>query len=446
MTKVIVASGYGHRNVGDDAQSLSAAVRLAKALPDAEISMARNYPDDHDEIPGCTRNPLVSLVVRLVDPPESNLGRRVRQALGLFGFLHKRLARRLRVSRLLAQGWLSAKTGFACTFNKRFRQVLRIVRSGDLLYMSGGGHYNDIWLWFNLVPRMVIVRLFHYFHKPIVISGQGVGPLESRYGRRFLKRSLKYVDMLTLRNPEDSERLLKEIGVRGPTILSVGDDSHGMEPAPREEAEALIRNAGLDPSEPIMGVQVRFATYHHRRQMLEYAAPTATILDRMIEAFGVKILFFPSAFAGATRWDDRDVAYRVRRHMRHWANAAVVHEEFAPAVCKALAGCFRMFLGTAYHPCVFALAAGVPSVGLYEGPYYRAKLGGAFDFYGLGHCAIECSKATPEKVEKLFAQLLADPQGFAAETAKVTAEMRRNIDVTITRAAELLERSGRRAV
>jgi polysaccharide pyruvyl transferase WcaK-like protein len=440
MKKVILVSDYGHRNLGDDAQGLAVAVRLRKALPDAEISVSIGWTKDRDEIPGCSRNHLFLLAKGLICPEQSKLSRKIYLASGIFGYLCRNLARALRVSWRLTQGWLSAKTGLLCTLNKRFRQVLRIVRSGDLLYISGGGFFADTWMWHGLVVRMVLVRLFHYFRKPVVVSGQGIGPLKNWYGRHFLKKSLRHVDMLTLRNPEQSERLVREIGVRGPTILSVGDDSYGLDPAPREEAEELIRSAGLSPSEPIIGVEVRFTTYHGAmHDALEHCAPAAKILDRLVERFGAKVLFFTSVFASAQRWDDRDVAYRVLRHMRHWASAAVIHQEYDAASCKALLGCCRMFLGTTYHPCLFALTAGVPAVALYEGVYYRDKMQGAFDFYGLGHCAMEYAQATPEAVEQVFAALLADPEEFRRKTAKATAEISRSIDVTITRTVELLE-------
>jgi polysaccharide pyruvyl transferase WcaK-like protein len=438
MRRIIVVAGYGHYNHGDDAQALSVVHRLREAMPSAEISVAINHSYDHDEIPECTRNPLVYLVTQLLIPEKSRLTRRIYQALGIFGILYEHLSRRFRVRCLLVQGWLYAKTGLIFSFKKSVRQILEIIRSGHLLYIAGGGNWNDIWLWDGLVTRMILVRLFYYSGKPVVISGQGVGPLKSRYGRRFLKKSLRYVNMVTLRDPEGSERLLREIGVRGPKLMSVGDDSYGLDSASREKTEEVIREAGLDPSDPIMGVQVRLTTWH-RKEVMVYAPAIAAILDRMVEIFGVKILFVPTEFKPDGGWDDRDHSYHVLRHMRYYKQAVVIHSEIYPTVGKALPRCCQMFLATAYHPCVFALEAGVPTVSIYGGDYHKRRAKGLFRFYDLDEYAIEYSEATPERVEKLFRTLLATRDSFIQHAREVNARIRKNIDVTISQSVELLK-------
>lgn len=438
MSRIVVLAGYGHHNHGDDVQALSVVHRLRQALPEAEISVTISHSYDHGEISGCTRNPLVYLIVQLLMPEKSRLTRRIYRALGIFGILYEHLSRRFRVWCLLVQGWLYAKTGLICSFKKSVHQILEIIRSGHLLYITGGGNWNDIWLWEGLIARMIPVRVFHYFGKSVVMSGQGVGPLKSRYGRRFLKKSLRYVDMITLRDPEGSECLLREIGVRGPKLMSVGDDSYGLDSASREEAEEAIREAGLDPSGPIMGVQVRLTTWH-RKEVTAYAPAIAAILDRMVEKFGVEILFVSTEFKPAGDWDDRDHAYHVLRHMRYCKQAVVIHSEISPTVGKALSRCCQMFLATAYHSCVFALEAGVPTVSIYGGDYHKRRAKGLFRFYDLDECAIEYSEVTPERIEKLFRKLLANREDFVRNVREVNARIRKDIDVTISRSVELLK-------
>jgi len=437
VPKIILISGYGHYNHGDDAQSLSVMHRLRQALPNVEISVAINHSYDHDEIPGYTRNRLVYLVTQLLMPEKSRLHHRIYRALGIFGILYEHLSKRFRIGSLLVQGWLYARTGLLCSLNKDVREVFTIVRSGDLLYISGGGNWNDIWLWGGLMARMMVVRLFHYFEKPIVISGQGIGPLRNRFGRKFLKRSLRYVDTLTLRDFEGSQRLLEEIGAQGPNIMTVGDDSYGLEATDKTIAEQIIRDAGMDPSAAIMGVQVRLTTWH-TKEVLGYAGSIAAVLDHLIKSFGVKILFVPTEFKPDGGWDDRDQSYHVLRHMQYGKEAVVINAEVSPEQAKALPKCCQMFLATAYHPCVFALEACVPTISIFGGDYHRLRAKGLFRFYDLEECTIEYSEATPERVEKLFKKLFDNRENFIRHTREVNGRIRKNIDITISRSVELL--------
>jgi polysaccharide pyruvyl transferase WcaK-like protein len=440
MAKTLVISTYGYRNTGDEAQGLSAIGRLQKAMPDVEISVTRTRELDQDDIPGCTRNPLVYLVVEILEPETSPRVERLYRALGVFGSLLARATPYLRRWRLLLQGWVYGKTGLILSASAKVRRILRTVGECDLLYIAGSGGFNDIWLRAGLVARMVCVRLFGYAGKPVVISGQGVGPLTSRFGRRFLKKSMHHVDLITFRDLEGSQRFLAGLGVPESKMRSVGDDSMGLEPSDRESAAALIREAGLDPSQPILGVTARLTTWH-KKEVLGYAGQIAAILDRLIETFRTKVLFVPTEFWPSKGWDDRDHAYHVLRQMRHWREAAVIHPELDPARTKALVGLCRMYLALPYHPCVFALEAGVPVVGLYSGAYHEARLKGLFAFYDLPECAIPYAEATPEKVEGVFGRLLAGPAPFAKRVAEANARIRRDIDVTVWRAAELLGKS-----
>lgn len=437
MRRILVVSTYGHHNSGDDAQALSVAARLGQALRGVEISMSQNYEGEQDQIHGCVRNPVMHKLVRAMKLRPSGRSPLLQRLIRVWTWLTRSLGRRLRVRLILAHGWIFAKTGLLLTRSRDLRDVLVEVRRSDLFYMAGGGNWNDIWLWEGMIARMILVRFFGYFRKPIVISGQGIGPLDSRYGGRLLRSSLRHVDTVTLRDRANSEAFLRRIGVRGPTLRSVGDDSLGLEPAPRCEAEDVIAQAGLDPGEAIFGLQVRLTTWH-TREVLGYAEAIAAIADHLVGRFGVKVLLIPSEFKLPQTWDDRDHCYHVRRLMSRWREAAVIHSEITPAVCKALPQCCLMFLATAYHPSVFAIQAPVPVISLYAGQYHSLRIQGLYAFYDLPECAIPYGKAAPDRVGSVFQGLLDAWDTLSRRIQAVNRRMRDDIDGTVTRTAELL--------
>ena len=423
--------------------AFSVVERLRAALPEVEITLTEHWdigaPTRVDAC-GYVTDPFIDRLVgffSLVTPQESVSWQCF---LAVIGPLGRNLLRALRVLYVLINGWVFAKTGRLISRSTELRAVLRTTESHDLLYMSGGPALNEVYLTF-LIARVVAARFFSFFGKPVVISGQGIIESPSRLFPWILKVGLSSVDTITLRDYQ-SEELLEKAGVRGPTIITTGDDSYGLKPADNDTAKRFISEAGLDPDSSILGVHVRLGvqTGREHSMALKYSKPMAEILDYLIDRFEVSCLFFPTCFKPASVWDDdRNLAYHVRKYMKRWKNSAIIHEEFDAAVGRALPGCFQMFIGTGYHANVFALAAGVPSVGLYEGPFFESRLRGLFRFYDLEDCLLEYTKATPERVEEIFRHLKADEQSFASRTAYVNAELRRSIDIPVARAVALLE-------
>ena len=421
--------------------AFSVVERLRAALPEVEITLTEHWdigaPTRVDAC-GYVTDPFIDRLVgffSLVTPQESVSWQCF---LAVIGPLGRNLLRALRVLYVLINGWVFAKTGRLISRSTELRGVLRTTESHELLYIAGGPALNEVYLTF-LIARVVAARFFSFFGKPVVISGQGIIESHTRLFPWILKVGLRGVDTITLRDYQ-SEEVLKNARVKGPSILTTGDDSHGLKPADKDTTKRLISEVGLDPDCSILGVHARLGVQTGRelRTALEYSKPMVEILDHLIDRFQVSCLFVPMRFERADLGDDRDLAYHVRRHMKRWKNSAVIHEEFDAAVCKALPAFFQMFIGTGYHGIVFALAAGVPSVGLYEGSFFESRLRGLFRWYDLEDCLLEYAKATPERVEEIFRHLKADEQSFASQTTRVNTKLRRSIDIPIARAVALL--------
>ena len=92
----------------------------------------------------------------------------------------------------------------------------------------------------------------------------------------------------------------------------------------------------------------------------------------------------------------------------------LVEENLTPGEARALISAAMLTIGQSYHFGVFSLAEDVPFIGLYTNEYYRAKLGGLLEWYGLQHLALstqaldslaarvdEVMTAQPAMVERL---------------------------------------------
>ena len=64
-------------------------------------------------------------------------------------------------------------------------------------------------------------------------------------------------------------------------------------------------------------------------------------------------------------------------------------------------------IAVSFHSAVFSLSMNVPTLGLYEGEYYRMKIGGIFNLIGMDNLALNASKEHVSEIVSKFKDLVA---------------------------------------
>jgi colanic acid/amylovoran biosynthesis protein len=195
--------------------------------------------------------------------------------------------------------------------------------------------------------------------------GQGLGPAEDRELLARAADVLPRVDLIAVRDRVTSLALLERAGVDPDRVVVTGDDALAAAYALRPEA---ARAGGL-------GVGLRVADYSElgddvvervRRALGEAAERHGT------ELHAVPISLYP-----------------------HEADADAIAalggesgtEVETPRAAIERAGACRVVVTGSYHAAVFALAQGVPVVGLASSAYYSAKLNGIAELFP-GGCTV----------------------------------------------------------
>ena len=234
------------------------------------------------------------------------------------------------------------------------------------LYANGGGSLmQDVTssrsLWFYLFTLSAAKRM----GCRVMMYGCGIGPIQYPGNRKRAGRVIdQNVDVITLRDQE-SRQELESLGVARPRIVLAADPAVSLPPAPPEEAEAVLEQAGLRPREGqrYLGVTVRpWPGFGDKLSALAQA------IDYAFERYGLIPVFIPieSHLDVAAA---RQVAALLQK-----APAAILPPCPSSELAIALSARMDVALSMRLHALIFAAARGVPLVGVVYDPKVSAFL------------------------------------------------------------------------
>jgi len=194
---------------------------------------------------------------------------------------------------------------------------------------------------------------------------QGVGPAEDRRLVRRARSVLPRVGLVSTRDRTSSPRLLAALGVRAERLAVAGDDAVLL----------AYDNRPAEPSRSGLGVSLRTAGYAGTAESdAELLRPAVLALAREL---GTELLPLPIS-QHPDGPDTRSIGAVLDE------DTGAGREIDTPLEAVLQAGRCRVVLAGSYHAAVFALAQGVPVVGLARSPYYEAKLLGAAEQFEAG--------------------------------------------------------------
>lgn len=254
--------------------------------------------------------------------------------------------------------------GVAAIDHRDVAGLVTAVGQADAVVLGGGGLLQDETSPLNLPYHLSRVTVARRRHTPFAAVGIGAGRLDTRLGRRLVRRGLRGAVALTVRDA-DSARLLDEVGVRGVHLaadLAVGLPVPAVAPADRIVVCLRPWSAGRKRLP---------AGWRGDATPDRMVAAVSTALDESAEALGL-----PVRFVALQR--DRDDALHRRVADRMRATTTVV----APGMDGVLGeiAASRFVVAMRYHGGIGAALAGRPCVLI----GYSPKVDALADEFGAG--------------------------------------------------------------
>jgi polysaccharide pyruvyl transferase WcaK-like protein len=236
--------------------------------------------------------------------------------------------------------------------------------------------------------------------KPVFVSGQGVGPLNSWLGKRLLQWGVWHVKVFGCRDRDESVKLLTSLGISSQVAQPLGDDAMDLVPAPSSRAQEILKTEGVPVGQfTVITMHIRFTNFSvdFRNQGIPFMAE---LCDALIEQCNCFIAFVPISHARERAYDyDIGDAFEVFAKMKKRNRAAFIcGERYSPPEIKAVIAESVALVGFSYHAWVFSLTSGHPTFGLYFGEYFRHKSSGLFAWYDRLNWVWDISKAKVQDI------------------------------------------------
>ena len=367
MRILMQPSGYHLLNMGDTAMLKVATARLSALFPQAVIQTFTHDP--HRLASYC---PNVIPLSAWVQESWFKDGY-------LFGSLYRVLSNnqfteQLReLERGLRRRWPSLvelpirlRSKLAGLRGEGGNSYLDSLLNADLLVMSGMGGITDAYRQYAFgVLDTLGLAIQHGI--PTAMFGQGIGPIQDAKLMARAREILPYVDLIALREDRVGRPLLDSLGVPSSRILTTGDDAIELayQPLPVGFGKAL-------------GVNVRAS----RCSEVDHGLIDQIRVVLQSAAKAQKAPMIPIPISRVPREDD---AVTIRRLIAGYnqVSGSVSDPDTFSKVIEQIRDC-RVVVTGSYHAGVFALAQGIPVVGLAKSDYYRDKFLGLADQFGTG--------------------------------------------------------------
>lgn len=244
--------------------------------------------------------------------------------------------------------------------------VVAGLKEADLVLSGGGSLMQDVTSVRSVLYYLSVIWLAKRMRKKVMVYAQGIGPLNRQTTRRTARSVLSKVDLITVRDT-GSKTYLRELGVTAPEVVVTADPSFAVDPDTGDDADEILRAAGVPEGVPVFGVALRPWLVH---------AHWLPGLARGIETAAARVGATP-IFLPMQKDQDLGISVQVASHMT--TATSVVANQLSPKQALAVIGKMSMVIGMRLHALIFAARMGVPFLGVAYDPkveaFVRAAVG-----------------------------------------------------------------------
>lgn len=388
--KIVVWGGYGYGNTGDEAQLNEVLKTLKKEFPGFEIRVLTPHLEYTQSVHNCV----------VAEAP--------REAFFIQNQVSKTLYylknRKERFKFLCLSLWIYLN----CLWNSKLKLPLLLspkkiaciyeLSSANLIYFTGGGYMTGATL-SRLWDGSLSILIGSLYKVPSVLSGQTIGLWRNGIDRFIARKAFKKARFITLRDPIESPKALKEINIDEEKYSVMFDDALFCDKLPDKETAELIRETGLSPEENYIVFNIHLWGVNNEEEEDLHMTRLKNVFDLMRKEYPKeKVVFIPMHESDETA---------IHKFIDRFApeNCLVFQYDYDFKKIRSIISGACLCVTQKHHPIIFAVGEKVPVISISFRDYYVHKNWGALEIFGLGKYNTSLES---EQFDQEFSTLLGD--------------------------------------
>ncbi len=199
------------------------------------------------------------------------------------------------------------------------------------------------------------MRIALFFHKPVMLYAQGIGPVLGSKERRAVRDVLQRVTVIGVRDA-DSKAELAALGVTVPPVHVTADAVLSMHPVDKQIGFYLLKKAGVTGIRRRIGIAVR-----DWKGMEGFKREIAKAADTLQKTYDARIIFIPMQYPADVRAGE-DIAKMMT------TESVVLKGQYNTVEFMSLIGCMDAVIANRLHALVFAAIMQIPAASISYDP------------------------------------------------------------------------------
>ncbi len=241
-----------------------------------------------------------------------------------------------------------------CVSRNNIFAILREIRRAGCLVFGGGTLLQDRTSLRSLAYYLALIEFARLFGTRVELWGSGIGPVNTRIGRRWLSRALGLCSYIGLRDRQ-SEKIALSLGADRKRIVLERDLAFNTQPSGADRTELILRIYGLDSTEKFAVIALSGMGSDAELKLIKKRI--SELLDG-----GIKPIFL-SMYPR----EDRDVSLKMSRETGGIYVENISGGELISVLRRAELSC-----GMRLHLLIFSRIAGIRFEGVGSDPKIRA--------------------------------------------------------------------------
>lgn len=183
----------------------------------------------------------------------------------------------------------SEKFNVKSIYRMDVKKVFNAIKACDILISGGGSLLQDSTSKKSITYYLGIIWIAQLLRKKVFIYSQGIGPIGGKWNRFIVKKTLRKIDYIVVRD-EQSKELLCEIGIKSSQIYVTADPVIRVKQADLELGSKILEEEGFIKDYNRMTVGFALRGLKLKGNFIEEICKAS---EHLIEKYNAQIVFIP---------------------------------------------------------------------------------------------------------------------------------------------------------